>query len=279
MTADSDMDLEGLLSDVEATMAFTTPKAFKKTLNAFFDNAYDRDPIGDHTVLTTGFPNKYFTIDDDNRSLIPRSCKALYFQDTQTLILTMAGRPHDAAATRFGYHLFRKLDDMGCYNEISSTSRARVSLDNVKKEPDGSWGPFRPGGEPKYATCVLEAAVSESSRALSRDPRIWLEHPESRVTQVIAVKVYRRPEIVVTVWKRSWDTAAHYPPRAVEDQEIRITLQARQPVASGLLRLSFAALCERAPRPGTAEGDLIFSARELGRIARMVWGEMGFDVE
>ena len=283
-TAEPDIELEGL-SDVEATMDFTNPKDFPKTLQALFSDAYDRDPTGDHTILVTGFPNKYFTIDDDERSLIPGSRKALYLQNTQILLLTMPGGPHEIAAARFSDRLFLKLNEIGCSGEIVPIGRKTTSIGTaVKKEPDASWGPFRAGTGPSYATCVVESAVSESSRALSRDARIWLEHDESKVTQVIAVKISRqRPEFVFAVWKRAAreqrDTRANHPLRAVVDQEIRVTLQAGRPVAEGMLRLSFQELFERQPQPGTAERDINFSARELGGIARMVWSEMGYEIE
>ncbi|KFY89327.1 hypothetical protein V500_05801 [Pseudogymnoascus sp. VKM F-4518 (FW-2643)] len=256
--AEPDMELEGL-SDVEATIDFTNPKDFPKTLQALFYDAYDRDPTGYHTILVTAFPNKYFTIDDDERPLIPGSRKALYFEDSE-ILLTMRGGPHEIAAVGFGDRLFQKINEIGCYGEIVSIGRKTTLIGTaVKKEPD-------------------------ASRALSRDARIWLEHDESKVTQVIAVKISRqRPEIIFTVWKRAAreqrDTRANHPLRAVVDQEILVTLQAGRPVAEGMLRLSFQELFERQPRPGTAEGDINFSARELGGIARRVWSEMSYEIE
>lgn len=91
-----------------------------------------------------------------------------------------------------------------------------------------------------------------------------------------------RPEIVFTVWKRGRQqrgSRAHHPARAVVDQEVKITLKAGRPVADGTLRLSFEEVFERKPQPGTAEGDIHFSARELGAIARMVWSEMGHKID
>lgn len=50
-------------------------------------------------------------------------------------------------------------------------------------------------------------------------------------------------------------------------------------MVEGTMYLSFEKLFERKPQPGTGEGDLNFSARELGGVARLVWLEMGLDVE
>jgi hypothetical protein len=283
-TTMEDVDLEGL-SDVEVTMDFTNftnPKEFSKALRAFFNNSRDRDPAKDHTALITRYPNNQFTIDDDEQALIPPRRKALYFQDSQILHITMPGGPHELAVRKLGTILDLKLADMGCIEEMVQIGGTTMSIDNVRKEADASWGPFKIGPEFPYATCVFECGMSESNRALSRDARLWLEHESSHVTQVVTIKIYQRPEVVFTVWTRTREqreTRSHHTLQAVIDQEVTVTLQAGRPMAEGKLCLSFEKMFERKPRPGTAEGDLNFSARELGGIARMVWAAMGFDIE
>jgi hypothetical protein len=307
MATEHEVDLEGL-SDVEATIHFTNPDDVRETLHTFFDDAWTRDSLGDHTTLITGFPIESFADDDDKNEydddddddddddnddddelspIVPRHYRRLYFVDSQILLVTMPGLPHEAFARQFDVRLGMKLDSMNCFEEFLTDGATTRSMINVKNEPDDSWGPFLvPGSsEPAYPTCVLEARVSESSRALARDAKIWLEHEESHVTQVVTVKISRtRPEIVCLVWKKDEqqqqrDTRAHNPTRAIVDQEIHIILEDGRPLADGELCLSFEQLLERRPRPGTGEGDLIFSGRELGRIARVVWIEMGFAVE
>ncbi|OBT44539.1 hypothetical protein VE00_04932 [Pseudogymnoascus sp. WSF 3629] len=282
MTAKPDVELEGL-SDVEATMDFTNPKEFTKTIQALCYNAHNRDPVADHSFLVRGYPKKYISIDDDEQPLFPGLRKALYFQDSQILLITVPGGPHEIAAARFCVYLYQKLGVMGCTEEFVTKGGQTASMGSVTKEPDESWGPFRAGTGPNYVTCVLESAMSESGRALTRDAKIWIENENSHVTNVIGVNIYRRrPEIIFTIWKRGRqerDTRAHHPVRAVVDQDIRITLQAGRPVAEGSLCLSFEEVFERQPQPGTAEGNINFSARELGAIARMVWSEMGYAIE
>ncbi|RDL37235.1 uncharacterized protein BP5553_04668 [Venustampulla echinocandica] len=258
--------------DVEATIQFTDPNDLAKTLRIFFNNATDRDSLSDHTVLITGFPIESFTIDDDEPSPIPQTRKALYLEDSSILVLTMPGRPHEAVARLFSGQLDIKLANMNCQDDIIPGGGVTTSIGQIQKEPDSSWGPL--GAD--YLTCVLESGVSESRRALARDAKIWLEHYDSHTTQVVTVWICRRrPDIVFTVWKRAQD----HPPRAVVDQEVHIKLEEGRPMADGQLRLSFEKFFERRPRPGTAEGDFVFSARELGRVARMVWIQMGFTVQ
>ncbi|OBT65227.1 hypothetical protein VE03_04701 [Pseudogymnoascus sp. 23342-1-I1] len=277
ITTELEMEIEGL-SDVEATIDFTNPKDFTTTFQALFYNAYSRDPTADYTVLVRGFPNKYFEANDDDQSVIPRSSSALYFRESQILLLTMRGGPHEAAAKRFSELLIMKIGRIGCFDEIHSSGEETASIGSIRKEPDASWGP-----SPTYVTCVVESGVSESGRRLRCDAKIWLEHEESKVSQVITINVNRRrPEIIFSVWKRrreQQDLRESYPVRAVVDQEVRITLQAGRPVADGMLRLSFEEIFERKPQPGTGEGDFSFSACDLGGIARKVWSKMGFDIE
>ena len=273
----SGIDLEGL-SDVEATFCFTNPDDLRRTLRTFLNNARDRDSVGDHTVLITGFPIESFIIDDDDDedSPIPRSRKALYLEDSKILILTMPGLPHEVAGRLFSGQLRDKLKDMNCLEDTIPTGGVTVSMENVKKEPDESWGPRSAG----YPTIALEAAVSESTRALHRDAKIWLEYPESHVTQVITIKIHRtRPEIVFSVWKTIEEqraTRAQYPRRTIMDHEVHVILEHGRPIAGGRVCLSFEGFFERRPRPGTAEHDIVFSARELGGIARVLWEQMGF---
>ncbi|KFY22300.1 hypothetical protein V493_06687 [Pseudogymnoascus sp. VKM F-4281 (FW-2241)] len=280
--AEPDIDLEQL-SDVEAAMDFTNSENFTETLHELFNKAYLCDPTSDHTILIKRFPIELLMVDDE-LSIIPLSSRVLYFQESQTLLLTMPGGPHETAAAELSDLMAVKITQMGCKDEVVNARSERVTIGGVTKEPDGSWGPFRAGTGHAYMTCVLESDASESTRALSRDAKIWLEHEESHVRQVITVKVYQqRPEIVFTIWKRAAqeqrDLRENCPLGAAIDQQKTVTLQAGRPVVEGVLCLSFEEIFERRPRLGTAEGDIEFSARELGVIARKVWSGMGFEIE
>jgi hypothetical protein len=265
----SNTDLEGL-SDIEATIQFTNPNDLARTLHDFIHNTLRNDNY-DHTVLITGFPIENFTIDDHNaKSPIPKSRKALYLKDQKILILTMPGLPHEVASSHFSAQLVLKLNQMNCLREIRHSGGVTMEMEGIIKEPDGSWGPRQ-----SNITCVLEAAVSESDRTLHQDARIWLEHPESKVTQVITVKIHRaRADITFSVWKQTQVRAQH-PPRAIIDHDVRVTLVQGRPMAEGNIRLSFELFFKRRPQPGTTQRDIVISARELGGIARVVWEDMG----
>jgi hypothetical protein len=79
----------------------------------------------------------------------------------------------------------------------------------------------------------------------------------------------------VNISRQKRDTRADHPPRASVDQEVCVTLEDGRPTALGTLTLSFEGLFERTPVRGTAECDIVFSARDLSSIARLVWKKMG----
>ena len=86
---------------------------------------------------------------------------------------------------------------VGVYMDMYWNGLSDKALGIAMESPDRSWGLSGSG----YPTCVVESAVSESCRSLCRDAKIWLEHVDLHVTQVITIKIHRtRPEIVFTVW-------------------------------------------------------------------------------
>ena len=269
--------VEGLW-DVEATIHFTDPDNFRHAVRVFFDDAFHRDSLCDHTILVTGFPESFVT-NDDNREedpLIPRHKKVLYLKSLSLLILTMPSSPHEIASRQFVQLLDRKLIAMNCEEEIIATGGADREMENVKKQPDESWGPIGKG----KITFAIETGVSESKRALETGAKIWLEHSEIHVTQVMTVKISRtRPEVLFSLWVKTppeRDTRAGHPQRTTKAQEVSVVLEGGRPTAEGSLCISFEKLFDRRPRLGTAERDIVFSTRELGGVARVIWLEMGF---
>ncbi|KIM99811.1 hypothetical protein OIDMADRAFT_55714 [Oidiodendron maius Zn] len=266
MVANSSLEGSGedlkSLYNVEAAFKYTSRNGLARALRTFQENS---DVTLDHVVLVTGFPPKLFNIEDDNNSL-PVKGKSLYFQDLQILILTMKGPIHEFLSLKI-HDLFRdKITRMGCWDDLKAIGGATQSLGNVGKEPDQSWGPI----STRYTTLVLEVGVSESLRAVDADAQRWIKNGRS-VTQVVTVKVYpHKREIIFAIWQGE-------PGRqAKKDKEIHIEMNGGQLSVrkARQLGLSFKEIFERQPKPGTNEGDVNFSARELGIIAQQVWRQM-----
>lgn len=275
---DSNVDLEGL-SDVEETIHFTNSLNLRHTIRDFFDNARDRDLLCDHTILIVGFPLGSLPNDDydDDETLLPQHSKILYLKDLKALFITMAGVPHARASRMFGRLLDQKIMAMNCDDEFAPTGNGKRDLFNLTKHPDESWTP----DDKNYITLAVETGVSESERSSVTDAKIWLEHEESHVAQVVTIRVSRVQEnICFKVWTATpqdrGGTRAQYPRRATEVQNVSVVLTEGRPTADGTITLSFESLLERRPHPGTAEKDIVFSARELCGIARKVWKDLGF---
>ena len=266
MVANSSLEVSGedlkSLYNVEAAFEYTSLNGLVRALRTFQE---DSDVILDHVVLITRFPPKLFNIADGNNSL-PVKGKSLYFQDHQILILTMKGPVHEFLSLKI-HDLFRdKLTRMSCWDDLKATGGATRSLGNIGKEPDQSWGPI----STRYPTLVLEVGVSESFRALDNDAQRWIKNGPS-VTQVVTVKIYpHKREIIFAIWRGESGG------QAKKDEEMHMEMNGGQISVHETrhLRLSFKQIFERRPRPGTNEGDVKFSARELGIIAHQVWEEM-----
>lgn len=265
--AESITDLERLYN-VDATFEYTPRNALVRDLDAFLHRAFLESRLLDHTVLITGFPSHVFDKEsEDNPVILPRKRKAVYFPDSGILIFTMPGRPHDVVAEGLNFRIYDRLKRMNCDEELAMTGTATVELRGLKKEPDKSWGPQRVD----YPTLILEVGVSESLRCLERDAQRWIENERSGVCQVITVKIYpRRHEIIFSVWRRNEDR------KAVKDDDVHVEFREGQPKvrSNKSLRIYFEPIFKRLPTRGTAEKDLIISARELGSIARKAWIEL-----
>ena len=276
------VNLQELL-DIEDTIYFTNSIDIRHAIRDFFHNAWHRDSLCDHTILIMGLPAEYLierddtcdNNDEDNEPLLPRYGKILYLKDLQALSITMPGTLHEGASGLFARLVDRKIDAMNCGDEFLPFVRATMHIGSITKEPDQCW---KIRGK-SYTTFVIETGVSETERQLALDAKIWLELKESHVTQLLTIKVSRtRPEMRFIVWKakpKNGITREKNLWEATEDQTVDVIMVQERPVANGTISLSFKELLERNPRPGTAEKDLVFSARELGGVARVVWEEMG----
>ena len=262
--AETVADLKSLYN-VEATFEYTSRNDLVRVLRPFYENW---DNFLDHTVLITKFPLQMFDTGEDNISAIPWKGKNLYFRNSEILISTLSGGPHEILSRLIDHLLYDKIRSMNCKEDLTPSGRATVSLGNLDKQPDESWGPRRVG----YPTCVLEVGMTESIRALDIDAQRWIKNEPSYVTQVITAKTYpRREEIIFAVWKSST------PRQPVRDGEVRVTKRRGQPSVisdNRTLRLDFEKIFERPATPDTPESDVVFTGHELCEIALTIWDQM-----
>jgi hypothetical protein len=257
------------LYNVETVIEYTGRNGLARALHTFPKHR-DGIPIQDHTVLVTRFPPQLFSIDDDNK-LLSRKEKFIYFQDLQIVIFTMTTLAHELLSREINELLSEKLKKMKCWTDMFMSGTMSQQLGNVSKKPDESWGPQRVNYHP---TCVLEVGMSESLRALEVDAQYWIKSEISHVTQVITAKIYpHRQEIIFAIWRRNTSG------KPEKDGEMCIEIHEGQLTVRNdrYLCIFFKELFERDPKPGSPERDVVFSARELAKIARRVWVGMGWN--
>lgn len=266
-------DLQALYN-VEATFEYTGRNALAQAIRSFVDGRTFPGHAGldDCTVLVTRFPPALFAEDfnEVDNPPVPSKSKNLYFPKSEILIFTMTGPIHELVARSVHDILTEKVRKMNCLDELFPTGGRTVQLRGFKKEPDESWVPFMSNKE--YPTCVLEVAVSESIRQLNRDAERWIKNELSLATQVITARIYpHRHEIIFAIWRKT-DRG-----EAEKVAEASIELQDGRPRVRPTIqfRLSFEELFKRPPKRGSAEKDIIFTARDLGSVARRVWLFMG----
>jgi hypothetical protein len=130
------------LYNVEATFEYTSRNGLVQAIYAFENRTFvDRAAsLRDHIVIVTRFPPQIFKKESivDN-SIIPGR-KVLYLPESQVLIFTMPGSPHEIVSRQIEFLLAEKISKMGCRDDLRSTGQATEHLQNLSKEPDGSWG-------------------------------------------------------------------------------------------------------------------------------------------
>jgi hypothetical protein len=224
------------LQEDTPTIQFSSVANLKRTVQKILDRGES-----EYVVVQNVSYEAFLRIADDKPSILFHKRK-LYLHDVHTLRIKMGLNPHGTAIKCFNNMLLlNKLGPMGIdYQGLGGKASARQRLDGVNKEPDDSWGSH--GVD--YHTCVLEVGVSESARHLALDAHLWVESPESKVTQVVTIKVHpKRPEIVFQKWEKVelayGGTRSRHPAQAQKVEEVRASLVNNLPTAAGGLSLSF----------------------------------------
>jgi hypothetical protein len=233
--------------------------------------------LGDSFISFQSLPYVTFKQISENETSPIAHCRLLYLEDSQTLIVKTTSPEHDSVMGRFGNLVFIKAKEMDLQDDMSTRVTTKADMGTVHKQPDGCWGPL---GE-KYITLTLEIGKSGSEKRLARDARLWIESVDSHVQQVVTIKIWSdQPRLHFQRWE---STNREYQkmrtPRrriATVTQEAMISLVNGQPRAEGSLCLRFSTIFERDPRPGTPEGDMVFSGEDLFDVARDAWQLMGY---
>jgi hypothetical protein len=237
----------------------------------------------DSLILCQNIPyDEFQQLCGDDSSIISH-CRFLYLEDIKTLWVKMPpSAPHEAAASRFANKLYLKAVQMNLEDAMSCRGGAISHMGQVHKSPDGSWGP----ANKDYCTLILEVGLSQSEHGLSMDVQKWFEAPNSRVKQVVTIKIcLDTPTIIFQKWEEATreGAATRSASKHKMTQEVRVRRFGVVTVTAGdeegPFSLQFLKIFERPPVPGTTEGDIEFGPLDLLYIATDVWrlqGEMSW---
>lgn len=160
--------------------------------------------------------------------------------------------------------------------DLMPTGAATRKGGSESKEPDSSYVPFYRGKD-GWPSVVVGVGFEESLELIREDARWWLLNSWGGVgIAVIIILHLDDRKIVVEAWetpildeaRRLTRSRARQLQTPTRTQEVCIE---KSDVRGAPLVLGFEKVFGRAAVPGEGEGDIVFSAEELGRWADTVW--------
>lgn len=199
---------------------------------------------------------------------IARFCTS-FDTDEQLLLVTMASKPHVAAADDMNTMIRQTLIPMGLSAALQGYQGATIRGNSRGKQADYAWGPKRRArDQPSSPSVVLEVAFSESESKLNSDVRFWLNPQDGKANICLTLRINRsRPEIRIESWK--WQNN-----RIHRSQVTWITKDENDQVdvTHHPLTIPFESLFRRpSSRPG--EKDIEISNQQLQDVAETIWQE------
>jgi hypothetical protein len=180
MDSESSANLFEEILEGEPTFQFTNVDAMESGLQDL-SIALTKGESHNECLVFENVPYRtLMRMDRDRSSLIFRS-KLLYFHEKNIAKIKMPSKLHDTLAMLFSYQVCLKVEKMGAYSILNLPGSADQDMSKVTKTTRSILGTLGRN----YVTTVLEVGLSESSRKLALEARLWLERPESRVTQVV----------------------------------------------------------------------------------------------
>ncbi|CUS12711.1 unnamed protein product, partial [Tuber aestivum] len=195
----------------------------------------------------------------------------------------MPGGIHEQVIWEFGHELGRKIDRMGLSQALRFMGSTTYQGVKCAKEADAAFEPRLPGPYNRYwPTLVVECGVSESLKRLRVDSDWWLQNSEGAVKTVLVFSVSKETRhIHLEQWenRNSSKSATYNPPiTPTKINEIDIVVPVdtssgvQRPIVMGApLKLEFEKVFLRQPVQHYGEGNIIFTAEELGLIASGIW--------
>ncbi|OBT71946.1 hypothetical protein VF21_09015 [Pseudogymnoascus sp. 05NY08] len=254
---------------------FTSIRTTRKIINQHLDQLcfgtshtqYLHFPSLPPTPFTTLSLGRY-----DGRHTLPKCVRLTYDSSKEEMVVKLMGTPKLECSHRFlEWRIFSTIRGMGMdWEELVPNSATTCRSGGVEREPDSSYTP-RERGKDGWPTVVVGAGFSESVEFLRWDAGWWVggSEGEVRVAVIIILHLDER-KIVLETWEPSRDETKRVTRSAARrvsrTQEVCISKDA---VEGAPLVLGFEKVFGRTK--GVGEGDIVFSAQELGEWAKKVW--------
>ncbi|OBT42851.1 hypothetical protein VE00_07556 [Pseudogymnoascus sp. WSF 3629] len=208
----------------------------------------------------------------DGRHSLPKCVRLTYDAGKEEMVVKVMGTPRLESSHRlFEWGIFFKVRDMRMdWEELVPTGATTSGEGGVEREPDSSYKP-RGRGRDGWPTMVTLVGFGETVEGLRWDAGWWVGDYEGevRIAVIIILHLDER-KIVLETWEPSRDETKRVTRAAARrvsrTQEVCIS---KDGVEGAPLVLGFERVFGGAK--GVGEGDIVFTAQELGMWADIVW--------
>ncbi|KAG0134132.1 hypothetical protein HOY82DRAFT_602978 [Tuber indicum] len=205
-----------------------------------------------------------------------KGLRFMYLNDTKTLIIKiMLSSVHEIVCTEFAMFLWEKVLAMKLKNDLSTIGSTTFQGKASSKEADFSFKPVSRKRRSDWPTLVFECGVTESYAHLKTVAHWWLDNSLGSVKIVLLLVVSEtRKSIRLEQWENISISNSHPTKnnpssiiiRPTKTQQVSIT---ESTTTGPAFIFDFEKIFLRQPVNG--EGNIIFTAQDLGEYARKVW--------
>ncbi|RJE26697.1 hypothetical protein PHISCL_00928 [Aspergillus sclerotialis] len=200
-----------------------------------------------------------------------------YSHPLRCIILGYVSEIHRFIKDSFANLIDRKITEMGLYSEMERPGSVARSYGSVSKQPDASWTPTKARDHVVNPTLLLEIGQARSVKRMEEDARRWLTFVHTPIFNVVVVKAFDYPKIVVQIWgsfRMPQFRSAGKRIEAIITRSNGETVVERHssavgnpPVTMPFERVFLREKNKENPR----EGDFVFTDQDLQSVVESIW--------
>lgn len=203
-----------------------------------------------------------------------RWCIFTYSHHLNCMVLELISETHEAARDATAALFDKKVAEMGLYSTFGRPGSAARCYNDVTKQPDAQWMPFAPNEDPSKSSILLEISTAATQKRMENEAKRWLTFPHSSVMEVIGVKVYNYPKVVVNIL--GGYRKPHYK-MAGSNMVSTITREDGTTQVDRILYIPFEFAFWRVKNKDNPnkERDIVFNKDDLAALAESIWKVQG----